>query len=148
MVSTLPEIQSVTTLTSAHIHGFAGQAESLVNAKIARRYSLPLPEVPPLLQTLSTDIGIYYLLVKRLFTQERINASPWPDRYKDALTTLDQIADGTVTLVTTAGHVIAGRTDIGQIWSTTRHYTPTFWEGPTAEQVQDELKIADEGARR
>ena len=148
MISMIPDLGSVSTLTSAHLYTYAGQAEALVNAKIARHYSLPLASIPPLLETVATDIAVYYVLVKRLFTQERLTTSPWPDRYKEALTTLDAIADGALTLVDTAGTIIGARTDVAEVYSTTMDYTPTFHEGPWVTHVQDEDKIEDELDKR
>lgn len=148
MLTTLPDLGSVTTLTSAHLYTYASQAEALVNARLARHYSLPLATVPPLLEAVSTDIAVYYALVKRLFTAERLNASPWPERYKEALETLEGVADGTLTLVDTAGTIIGARTDIAEVYSTTQGYTPTFHEGPWTTHVQDDDKIEDETDKR
>jgi phage gp36-like protein len=148
MLERFPEFGSVTTLTSAQLYGYAADAEALVNAKIARHYALPLAVTPPLLETVSTDIAIYYTLAKRLFTQERLNASPWPDRYKEALAILDQIATGQVTLVGTDGSLVAARTDVAEVWTTTQRFTPTFHEGPWTTQIQDADKIEHELDRR
>lgn len=113
---TLPDLGSATTLTSAHIASFIGKAEALVNAAIARAYSLPLPSVPPLLTALSTDIAIYLILSQRMFSAERLNSSPWPDRYKEALATLDRLASGDLILVDASGSLLGGRTDVAEVY--------------------------------
>lgn len=146
--TTLPDLGSATSLSSAHVFEFLGKAESVINAKIARMYSLPLPSVPPLLTALSTDIAIYFILSQRMFTAERLNQSPWPDRYREALATLDQVARGDLLLVDSAGALIGGRTDVAEVWSTTKGYEQTFWEGSWSLQVQDPDKLEDEGDRR
>ena len=148
MFVTLPDIGSVTTLTSAHLANFAGQAESEINAKLARAYSLPFTAEIPLLQTLATDLALYKVLTRRLFTSERLEASPWPDRYKEARETLTWIAAGELPLVDSSGAVLQGRSDIAEVYSTTKNYVPTFWEGPTGDQIQDADKIDDEADRR
>ena len=150
MVMTLPDLGSITTLTSAHLYGYAEQAESLINAKIARLYSLPLTapaKIDPIWK-IATTVGIYYTLVQRLFTQERLNSSPWPDRYKEDMALLDQIATGEIPLVDGSGTIVGGRTDVAEVWSTTKDYEPTFHEGPWSLQIQDEDKIEDELDKR
>lgn len=148
MQGTLPEIGSLTTLTSAHVAQFAGEAQSFVNGKIAKRYALPLTEEVPLLQTLTTKIALYYLLSQRLYTAQRLEDSPWPGRYKEAVDTLEEVSDGKVSLVSASGTVLAGRSDISEVWSTTKDYVPTFHEGPTGDHTQDSDKINDELDRR
>jgi phage gp36-like protein len=142
MQVTLPEIGSVSTLTSGHLTNYANQAESIVNGQIVRRYTVPVSPAPPLLETISTDIAIYRTLI-RLYNQERMAASPWPDRYKESMETLQMIADGSILLVDSAGNVITGRSDIAEVWSSTKDYTPTFNEGPWSNQIQDEDKVQD-----
>src|SRR3990167_2648891 len=148
MMTVLPDLGSVTTLTSAHLANFAGAAQAQVNARIARHYSLPLASEIPELQRLTTDIAIYYTLTRRLFTQERLNSSLWPDRYKEALETLSEIADGTIPLIDASGTILGARVDVAEVWSTTKEYVPTFHEGGWPEQVQDLDKLEDEAARR
>jgi phage gp36-like protein len=149
MQSILPDIGSITTLTSAHIATFAGQGEALINAKIGKSYSLPFTSEIPLLQNLSTDIGLYYLLSRRIYGPERLNASPWPDRYKEALTILDDVAEGKIPLVDSSGSIVGARTDLAKIFSTTMNNEPTFFEGGTwADQIIDKDKIQDELDKR
>lgn len=148
MQNILPEIGSVTTLTSAHIAQFAGQAESIINAKIIQRYSLPITREVPLLQTLSTDISIYYLLSRRLFTANQLQNSPWPDRYKEAMEILEEVATGKLDLVDSSGAILGGRTDQALAFSTTQDNVPTFWEGAWPDQQMDVDKIESEAERR
>ena len=145
---TLPDIGSVTTLTSAHLANFAGQGEALINAKISNLYSIPLTQEVPILQMISTDIAVYNILTRRLFTSKQLETSPWPDRYKESLATLDKIADGTIPLVDSSGAVLSGRTDQAEVYSTTQDYVPTFWEGASEDHIQDADKIDAEADRR
>lgn len=148
MLSILPDLGSVTTLTSAQLFEFAGQAESEINAALVKKYSLPLSGEVPILTTLATDIAIYKVLTRRLFTSERLAASPWPDRYKEAVAQLDKIAAGDLMLVDASGTAIGDRTDLAETFSTTQNYVPTMWEGPTPDHVIDPQKIKDEADRR
>ncbi|HEV8639641.1 MAG TPA: phage protein Gp36 family protein [Methylomirabilota bacterium] len=148
MYISCPDLGSVTTLTSGHLATFAGQAEAEINGNIARLYALPMAGDVPLLTTLATDIAIYKVLTRRLFTSERLAASPWPDRYRESVAMLLKIADGSLPLVTASGAVLAGRSDISEVFSTTKNYVPTIWEGAWPNQDVDPNKIEDEGARR
>ena len=148
MAMTLPDIGSITTLTSAHIALYAGMAQTMVDAKIARFYTLPFTVEVPKLQEITTELGLYYLLTRRIFTAQVPNNSTWPDRYREAMAQLDAIAAGELLLVDSSGTVIAGRTDIAEVFSTTMNYVPTFHEGPWSLQIQDADKIEDELERR
>lgn len=148
MFVTLPDLGSVTTLSSLQLATFAGQGEALINAKISPMYSLPMTVEVPILQAIATDIAIYNVLTRRLFTSKQLETSPWPDRYKESLSILDKIADGTIPLVTASGAVLGGRTDQAEVYSTTKDSVPTFWEGPTEDHIQDADKIESEADRR
>ena len=149
ILSVLPDIGSITTLTSAHIANFIGQGEAFINVKISKSYSLPMASEVPILQNLSTDIGLYYILSRRVYGPERLNASPWPDRFKEALVILDDIASGKIALVTNSGTIVGARTDLAEIFSTTMNYNPTFFEGGHAgDQIIDRDKIDDELGKR
>lgn len=142
-----PEVGSLTAMSSADVAGFGGKAQELVNAKIVKLYSLPLAATYAPLQTITEDIALYYVF-RRLYTSERFNDSPWPDKYKEAMDLLDQIASGALSLVSSDGAIVAGRTDVVEVWSNTKDYIPTFSELGRLDQVQDDDKLDDEAARR
>lgn len=143
-----PKIGSVTAVTSAQLFFTLGQAEALVNGKIVRNYTLPLPSVPPLIASISIDVAIYYILVKRLFTATQLEDSPWPDRYKEALETLEQISEGKMLLLGTDGAVLATRTDLSEVFSTTQGYLPTMTERGPEYDIIDTNKIDDLNTER
>jgi phage gp36-like protein len=135
----LPLINSVTTITSADICSFCIDAESIVDARLfGGGYTVPMVGVP-LLSTLATDISIYRLLTRRVFTQEQINKSDWPDRYKEALDMLVEIQAGTLPLVTVAGTA----TDSRNAQSNTQNLVPTFSERRMERQYVDNEKLWD-----
>ena len=123
----------------------AGRAEALINAKIAKRYSIPISGQIPLLETLATDLAIYNVLTSRIVIKAE---HPWFQRYKNSLDILDQIADGKLALIDSAGNIQTGREDVTELTSSTRGYAPTFWEGPDTLQIQDEDKMEDESDAR
>ena len=116
MLLVLPDLGSATTLTSAQLFEFAGQAESEMNAALVKKYALPLSGEVPILTTLATDIAIYKVLTRRLFTPERLAASPWPDRYKEAVAQLEKIAVGDLMLVNASGAAVGDRTDLAEVY--------------------------------
>src|SRR3989304_2549607 len=145
MIQTLPEINSISTLNASLMLHHAGRAEAFINAKIAKRYSIPILGQVPLLETLATDLAIYNVLCSRIVIKEE---HPWFIRYKNSLDILDQIADGKLALVGEDGVIMTGREDIMECWSNTKGAVPTFWEGPDTLQIQDSDKIDDEADKR
>jgi len=144
MLSIEPGIGSLSDLTSATIvDAFATPAEALVNAKIAKMYSVPVSGTVPLLIAVSNDITLYHILSRRVFTAQRLKNSTWPDRFKEALDILDMIASGQISLVNSDGSLVAAATDRMDIRSNTDGYQQTFHEGPRGTHVQDENKIND-----
>ena len=140
---TLPDIGSASNITSETIAHFIGEAEALINARIAQRYSMPIKAQVPLLKNLATDLAIYRLLSRKILKLPRTADEGWLDRYKESLKVLDQVASGEIMLIDTSGDVVEQRTDIRQLDSTTRKYLPTFHEAGWLDMVQDEDKIDD-----
>ncbi len=145
---TLPDLKEDTELSSAHVVIFIEDAEAVMNAKLRANYEVPVAGAVPLLQAIATDCAIYRILSRRIFTQERLEDSAWPDRYKECEELLDDLADGSITLVDSAGAIISSSTTAARIQSNTSGDHPTFWEGGTFEQNKDPDKIADERNRR
>lgn len=71
------------------------EAATLVDAYIGKRYSLPLPSVPPVLRMVAVDLSIYNLY-------ERLTEMNVTDgmklRYNNAVALLKQIASGDLPL--------------------------------------------------
>ena len=141
MAMTMTALGSMSTMTHSALLHHAGRAEALINAKIAKRYSLPLASVPGLLEALATDMAIYNVLTSQITIKKE---DPWLLKYKGAIDILDDIAKGEIPLVGADYAVIPGRSDIMEAYSNTMNYHPTFWEGPQELQEQDSDKIEDE----
>lgn len=137
-------VGSVTTINSAVISSVAGQAEALVDAKLARLYTVPVAGRPPLLESISSDLTLYRLMSRRMLSGESANDSPWPDRYKEAMELLDQLADGSLTLVSSAGALIPATPGAsGMPYSNNMNYQATFTEDDMENQVVDPSKLED-----
>jgi phage gp36-like protein len=145
MLEAFPRLGEISAITSAQLYTYAGDAEALVNARVANRYTVPVSGQPPLLVTLTTDLAVYRVLALRVFTSERMNESMWPDRYKESSALLDQIASGDIPLVTTSGDLVGenGALD-GEVWSSKMAYIPTFSEAPWSISEIDRDKAKDE----
>ena len=127
---TLPQLKNqATNITSAEIALQAGQAQAYVNARLAGSYDLPFSVDVPVLTEIVTDLTIYRLLVKRIFTSTNLEDSPWPDRYKEAIEFLDSIVAGETPLLTTSLSVVAVSTTRNEAWSSTQDYNPIYFEG-------------------
>jgi len=122
----VPQIGSLSTLTSAQTVELAEYGEAELNARIVKMYSVPVSGTVPLLQALATDLATYQVLAKRVFTNERLKDSAWPDRFKEALETADKIGDGDLLLTDENGDVIGANTSTSQLKTTTDGFTPTF----------------------
>lgn len=144
MLVTLPGISSSTNATSAQLAVFAERAESVMNAKLARLYTIPFASPPPkVLETIATELAVYSFLTRRVFTQEKQNNSAWPDRYREAMELLDEIVAGEVPLITASGAVIPSTTAQQQIWSNTMTFHPTITEDDEVHQFVDDDKVRD-----
>ena len=144
MLSAEPMIGSLTTITSAHLYQFAEDAEAIINGRIARNYDVSsFASVPTQLVALATDLALYNVLAKRVFTQERLQASTWPNLFKEANVEVKAIADGEMLLTNSLGALIAARTEVAELDSNTQTYLQTFHEGPIGSEVQDKDKIDD-----
>ena len=143
MMATLPDIGSVSTLTSGHIATFAGYAEAGINARITRLYSLPFTEDIPYLTTVATRKALHLLLSQRLIPLPGPRLAELVAQFSGVDEEIAAIADGLIILVSSSGAIVPGRTDVAEIWSTTRGYVPTFSELPPSLSPVDEQKIED-----
>lgn len=79
-------------------------ADSEINGYIQKRYPLPLPSVPPVINKLSKDIALYNLFSRRGIDKEK-NDDTVLQRYKNAVKFLENLSKGIVDLGVTATEV-------------------------------------------
>jgi phage gp36-like protein len=127
-----PQIGSVSDITSEQIANvFIADAEAMIDSYLAKYYTTPVSVASvtfPVLTAISTDITIYRILSHRVFTQEKLKNSVWPDRFKEAIKWLEGVADGSVTLVASDGSIAPDIDTNVEMWSNTRAYIPTMSE--------------------
>lgn len=122
---------------SAHID----RAEGLVNSKLTSRYALPFTTVPPLVRSMAEDIACYYALRAAIAQDGQVD-NKQIERFKEALTTLDEVAKGDTALTLTDGSLAPSNVN-NRILSSTLTYAPTFnLDEPKAWAV-DEDRLSD-----
>ncbi len=126
----------------------AGQAEAYVNAKVSRMYSIPIEGLVPMLEVISTDFSIHKILSTRFTLKSKDAEHPFYQRFKQSRELLEEVSNGMTSLLDASGNVLAGRSDINEVWSNRMDNIPTFWEGPDEEQFVDQDKLDDEANRR
>lgn len=144
----VPSIGSITNITSGMIYGFIGEAETMLNARLANLYTLPLSganpssSTYPLLQVLATDLTIYRMLSRRVFSADKMNKSQWVDRFTEANSLTWELQTGALPIVDSSGGVVARDSSAG-IWSNTSGYLPTFDVGDQFWQQVDMQRTYD-----
>ena len=144
-----PMVGSASDLTSAQlISAFIDPTEGEMNAVLARRYAVPVTGTIPILQGIADDLTVYRCL-RRIFSQDQLKDSVWPNAFKEARERLNAIGDGKILLVDSAGALVAQRTTISQARSNTQGYMPTFHEGGSwMDQIKDADRNDDELSAR
>lgn len=141
-----PAISSVSNINSAVVAQYAESVEAEINAKIAKRYTLPLTVQSPLLVAIATRETIYRIAVQRALVQfppAQQGKHPMQTQHTDDQKLLEQIAAGEVTLINSGGVVVAANTADVEVFSTTKDYVPTFHEGSLYDTIQDPSKLDD-----
>lgn len=115
--------------TSVVVSRHITRADALIDSKISKRYSTPISPTPPLLASLSEDIVVYYSY-RSFYTQDNSNKTDYFNELRDgALKVLDEIREGKIDIVNTAGSLIEERSDeatSGVLDSTNKDYQPFF----------------------
>lgn len=139
-----PPLQQVSDLTSGHINSrFIADAEAEINAKLAKLYAVPVSDAP-ILTTIAIDLTLYRILSRRTFPTTMLKDSEWVDRYRESRDLLDDMAAGKTELVDSSGSLVAARTDVAIVESSTQDYLPTYHEGGSdLDQILDEDKNDD-----
>lgn len=116
------------SVSAAVIGRHITRADGLIDASISKRYAVPISPTPPLLASLSEDITSYYSY-RSFYTQDNYNKNDYLAELKDdAIKTLNDIREGVINLVDTAGSMIAETTSAESsiVDSTTKDYQPFF----------------------
>ena len=156
VTSAYPAINSVSNINSAVVAQFAGTVEAQINAKISKKYTLPIAGDCPILTAIATRETIYRIAVQRLLAQfppAQQGQHPMQVQHKEDLAILDEIASGEMQLIAVNSDgsfsvLIAADTAQMEIFSTTKGYVPTMHEGDWGGMVIDPNKLDDIDADR
>lgn len=118
-------ISSVTNLTSADTSYLVGKAQAEINQALSKLYSLPFTVEIPILQSITEDIGIYYIL-RRFYTDQMPSKTEWTERFEEKKKLLDKIISGEEILMNSSGSVIQPSMADLKPKSTTQDYAPTM----------------------
>lgn len=157
--SLFPPISSVTAITSAVISKYMDQVEAEINARITKRYDIPLINSlvaggasVPLLTAITERETVYRIAVSRglvQFPAAQQGTNPLAVQHKDDQSLIDKIVEGNIELVDNTGNEIAvDKTHIVH-FSNTMNYQPTF--SPVLDPIDnivDETHIDDSLANR
>lgn len=137
---------------TAVFSGHITRAESVVNAYIGRRYSLPFivgtttTNVPPILRTISEDLACFYAM-RSSFNEDGKIKNPYLDSYQGAMSILEGIGLGTIPLTYTDGsEVPSAAASLAK--ATTRQYTPVFGLDNATSWRRDPDEVRDTRANR
>lgn len=139
-------LSSVSNITSGIIAQFAGDVEAVINAKISKRYPIPLTVECPILTAIATREAIYQAVVQRVLIQfppVQQGQHPMQVQHKEDQDLLKELSEGGLQLVDSSGAVLAADITQMDIYSTTKDYVPTFHEGAWPDMIQDEDKLDD-----
>lgn len=96
-----------TKISDTTIDLYIADADSVVNAKIADIYSLPLSETPSLIGTISRHITVALLYANEYGEESEDTDKGWKKRMDWAMKLLDDIQSQKIKLYTTAGAELA-----------------------------------------
>ena len=115
------------TETVSIIQSHQSRADSIIDSKCARRYSVPFATTPTLIQTISEDLTSYFAY-RSFFTQDNQNKNEYYEEIaKNALELLEEIRAGKIDLVDSSGNVVDERaTTDSELIDTSTDYQSFF----------------------
>jgi phage gp36-like protein len=93
----LTDDEGLGTINTERVGRAIEDATDLINSYAAARYQTPLNPVPGVIRKIAVDIALYNLFSRRGYDEESADKSV-VDRYKAALTFLEQLAKGLVSI--------------------------------------------------
>ena len=144
-----PDIGSVTWLSSGQVFQCAAMAEAMLDSRLSRKYVLPFTVAVPYLTALATELSLNNVMMMRLMTTgAKYRETPWAAHRDELIKMIDNLISGEQTLVDNSGQIISGRSDVGEVYTTTMNYEPTFSEINVADWGADPDKIEAEYLKR
>lgn len=126
------------------------KSESIIDSRLASKYSLPLSTVPPLVRHLADELSLYFLY-QGLYSSDNVAHNEYAEDYrrweKNAFSTLKNIQNENIFLTLTDGSLVTTKPSSRSIKSSSDAYTPVFNMDDPHQWGQDQDRldaIADE----
>jgi len=138
-------------LTNEDLRQYIADADAVINARLSPMYTVPfatsVSSFPPLIGKLSKTLALVEILDDHAI-HVGTDLLDWIEGKKERIEkTITALEVGSLTLVNTAGEVIARKVDT-EVWSSTKDYHPTFAMIEWEEQFIDDDRIDDEEDER
>lgn len=109
---------------------FVADAESFVDAYLARRYETPITPVPSMITQVATDLAIFNMMTeKQIQVPDAMQA-----RYDRSIKTLEMLRDGEMTLPSSASLITTGDQEA---WSANQDFHSTF--SPVLDELEQRV---------
>jgi phage gp36-like protein len=127
------------------IGAFLIRGAATIDGYLAGAITVPVSPAPPLLVAIEQDLA--YVGILKRNSVEASKDTTLKDLYDEAIQKLEDIRDGKIALLSSAGVPIS--TGIGgQIWSSTEGMYPTFGVSDIEDAAVDSDRLAEETAAR
>jgi len=138
-------------LTNEDLRQYIADADAVINARLSSMYTVPfatsVSSFPPLIGKLSKTLALVEILDDYAI-HVGTDLLDWIEGKREKIEkTITALEVGSLTLVNTAGEVIARKVDT-EVWSSTEDYHPTFAMIEYEEQFIDDDRIDDEEDER
>lgn len=121
---------TVAKMGNTEVKNKIARADSIIDAYLASKFTVPFSSTPPLIESISIDLSAYYVL-RTLFTRDSVNKNNYINDFllkhlntKEKTGTLYDILNDDITLVDSSGTVIDTTSDL--IDSNIKDYVPIF----------------------
>ncbi len=109
---------------------FIGDADSFVDAYLAKRYETPITPVPSIITQISADLSIFNMMTEK---QVQVPDS-FQARYDRSIKTLEMLRDGDMVLPSDVSVVSTGD---NEAWSAQQDYHSTF--SPVLDELEQRV---------
>jgi len=94
---------NVTNIPDATVTAYISDADSVINAALGERYSIPLSETPEIIETISRHITVGLLYANEYGEETNDTDKGWENRVNWAMDQLEKIKTGILKLYGTTG---------------------------------------------
>lgn len=149
LIDFVPMLNSISTVTSAHLLRVIQLSEGEINGKLAPKFTVPITTSMDV--TYLTDMTLNlssYKALRRHFQQTHQNVSEWVKEYLDEYKFMvEQLLNDEIELVDVDNNVI-DRGQHGEAASDTQDFQRTIFEGEPEEWRRDPERVKDQREAR